>query len=120
MSALSQLCERGVLLEKGSVTAIGPVKEVIKRYLKGGLDRDRAQAFFPADDHKPCQYVSAEILHGDGSLGSEFSCDEPVTIRLRFEIREAVARPVFDVFAPEFRWHAGSVLRHSRHRRVDP
>ena len=89
MSALSQLCERGVLLEKGSVTAIGPVKEVIQRYLKGGLDRDRAQAFFPVDYHKPCQYVSAEILHGDGSLGSEFSCDEPVTIRLRFEIRES-------------------------------
>lgn len=90
MSALSQLCERGVLLEKGSVTAIGPIKDVIKRYLKGGLDRDRAQASFPAEDHKPCQYVSVEILHGDGSLGSEFSCDEPVTIRLRFEIREFV------------------------------
>ena len=91
MSALSQLCDRGVLLEKGSVAAIGPVKEVIQRYLKGGLDRDRAQAFFPTDDHKPCQYISAEILHGDGSLGSEFTCDEPVTIRLRYEIREAVA-----------------------------
>ena len=90
MSALSQLCERGVLLEKGSVTAIGPIKDVIKRYLKGGLDRDRAQAFFPADDRKPCQYLSVEILHGDGSLGSEFSCDEPVTIRLRFEVREFV------------------------------
>jgi lipopolysaccharide transport system ATP-binding protein len=90
MSALSQLCERGVLLEKGSVTAIGPIKDVIKRYLKGGLDRDRAQAFFPADVRKSCQYVSVEILHRDGSLGSEFSCDEPVTIRMRFEIREFV------------------------------
>jgi lipopolysaccharide transport system ATP-binding protein len=90
MSALSQLCERGVLLEKGVVTAIGPIKDVIKRYLKGGLDRNRAQAFFERDDHKPCQYKSVEILHGDGSLGSEFSCDEPVTIRLRFEVREFV------------------------------
>ena len=63
---------------------------MIQRYLKGGLDRDRAQAFFPANYHKSCQYVSAEILHDDGSLGSEFSCDEPVTIRLRFEIREFV------------------------------
>jgi lipopolysaccharide transport system ATP-binding protein len=90
MSALSQLCERGVLLEKGSVTTIGPIKDVINRYLKGGLDRERAQALFATDLHKPSQYVSVEILHGDGSLGSEFSCDEPVTIRLRFEIREFI------------------------------
>ena len=38
MSALSQLCERGILLEKGSVTMIGPIKEAVQRYLKAGLD----------------------------------------------------------------------------------
>ena len=115
MSALSQLCKRGVLLEKGLVTAIGPVKEVIQSYLKAGLDRDRAQAFFPTDHHKPCQYVSAEILHSDGSLGSEFSCDEPVTIRLRYRDPGARSRPISHVLAPEPRRHAGSILRHSRH-----
>ena len=36
MSALSQLCERGILLEKGSVTMIGPVKEVIQTLPQGG------------------------------------------------------------------------------------
>ena len=90
MSALSQLCERGILLEKGSVTMIGPVKEVIQSHLKAGLDSNTAQARFPIDEHKPCQYISAEILHSDGSLCSDFSCDEPVTIRLRFEIREPI------------------------------
>ena len=30
----------------------------------------------------------AEILHEDGCLGSDFSCDEPVSIRLSFEVRQ--------------------------------
>ena len=51
----------------------------------------RAQTRFPTDLHKRCQYISAEILHSDGSLGSEFSCDEAVTIRLRYEIRQPSA-----------------------------
>jgi len=90
MSALSQLCEQGIYLEEGQVKAIGPVKEVIQTYLRSNLDHNTAQAHFPLDPNKPCQYIAAEILHADGGLGSEFSCDQPVIIRLQFEIREAI------------------------------
>ena len=98
MGALAQLCERGILLENGSVKTIGPIMDVIQSHLKGGLDSNTARACFPIDERKPCQFLSAEILHRDGSLGSEFSCDEPVTIRLRFEIRE----PTPDIFLTFF------------------
>ena len=63
--------------------------EWIRTYLKSGLNSNTARLRFPTNPSKSCQYVSAEILHGDGELGSDFSCDEPVTIRLRFEIRES-------------------------------
>jgi lipopolysaccharide transport system ATP-binding protein len=88
MGALAQLCERGVLLEDGRVTMIAPINQVIKSYLKSELNQNRAQVYFPANPAKACQYLSAEILHQDGNLGTEFSCDEPVMIRLRFEVRE--------------------------------
>src|SRR5262249_52300895 len=65
MSAVAQLCERGILLENGSVKSIGPIKEVIRSYLKSGLSHNTAQVHFPRDPSKPCQYVSAEILHSD-------------------------------------------------------
>ena len=90
MGALAQLCEHGILLEHGQVKAIGPANDVIQTYLRSSLDEDKAQVCFPTDLAKPCQFISAEILHDDGSLGSDFSCDEPVTIRLRFEVREPV------------------------------
>jgi lipopolysaccharide transport system ATP-binding protein len=94
LSALAQLCERAILLENGSVKAIGPVKDVVERYLKAGLDHNPAQIRFPTDAHKPFQYVSAEILHADGTAGSDFSCDEPVTIKLQFEVRKPTVSPV--------------------------
>jgi lipopolysaccharide transport system ATP-binding protein len=91
MGALAQLCQRGVLLEQGSVTKVGPVREVIQTYLRSSLDHNTARAQFPADPTKPAQFTSAEILHDDGSLASELSCDETVTIRLGYEVRSHVA-----------------------------
>ena len=87
LSALTQLCERAILLENGSVKSTGPVKQVVETYLKGGLDRNPARVRFPIDAHKPLQYISAEVVHADGNMGSDFSCDEPVIIRLRLQMR---------------------------------
>jgi lipopolysaccharide transport system ATP-binding protein len=90
VGALAQLCQRGILLEHGRVTKIGPVREVIQTYLRSSLDHNTAQARFPADPTKPAQFISAEILHDDGGLASDFSCDETVTIRLCYEVRTPV------------------------------
>jgi homopolymeric O-antigen transport system ATP-binding protein len=91
MGAISQLCEVGIQLEQGKVAMIGPVRDVIKSYMKSGLDRNAAQAHFEIDPTKPGQFLSAEILHSDNSPSSDFSCDEPITIRLRYEVRQVVA-----------------------------
>jgi lipopolysaccharide transport system ATP-binding protein len=91
MGAISQLCELGIQLEKGMITTIGPVRDVIKSYMKSGLDHNAAQAFFENDPTKSGQFLSAEILHSDNSPSSDFGCDEPVTIRLTYEVRQIVA-----------------------------
>ncbi len=91
VGALAQLCQRGVLLEQGRVTKVGPVKDVIQTYLRASLDHNTAQARFPVDPTKPAQFLSAEILHDDDGLASDFSCDETVTIRLCYEVRNPVA-----------------------------
>jgi lipopolysaccharide transport system ATP-binding protein len=90
MGVLTQLCQHGILLQEGQIKAIGPVKEVIQTYLRSNLAHNTAQAYFPIDLAKPCQYVSAEVLHGSGRPGPDFTCDEPILIRLRFEIREFI------------------------------
>ncbi|MGP0066207.1 MAG: ABC transporter ATP-binding protein [Isosphaeraceae bacterium] len=90
MAALAQLCGRGILLEHGTVSTVGSIRDVIEDYLQSGSDHRTALAEFPVDPSKPCQFVSAAILRGDGGLGTDFSCEEPFTIRLQFEVRQAV------------------------------
>ena len=87
MSALTQLCEHGILLEDGrsrrrSCKRRDPDVFEVEAQSKHSASR------LPPDPSKPCQYVSAEIVRSDGELGSDFISDEPVTIRLQFEIRE--------------------------------
>ena len=92
MAALNQLCELGIQLEQGMVKTIGPVKDVIKSYMKSGLTHNAAHAEFEIDSAKPGQFLSVAILHSDGSsLSTDFSCDEPITIQLIYEVRQVVA-----------------------------
>ena len=87
MGALSQLCDRGILLEKGTVSAIGPIQEVLEGYI-GSEDARGTRTVFPIVPEKPYQWTSAEVVHDDGRPGSEFDCDEPIEIRLEFEVRQ--------------------------------
>ena len=91
LGALSKLCKHGILLEKGTVKTIGPIEDVVKTYLNSGVKEETSHASFPTDLSKPCQFVSAEIVHGDGSDNPDFSCDEPATIRFTVEAREKTA-----------------------------
>jgi lipopolysaccharide transport system ATP-binding protein len=87
MGALTQLCDRGIMLERGSITTSGPIGEVVKTYLRSGPRPEVCRERFAIDPAKPCQYISAELLHPDGSSGTEFDCAEPLTIRIGFEVR---------------------------------
>src|SRR4051794_20734670 len=55
MGALSQLCELGIQLEQGQVKTIGPVKDVIRSYMKSGLNHNTAHAKFETDPTRPGQ-----------------------------------------------------------------
>jgi lipopolysaccharide transport system ATP-binding protein len=91
MGALSQLCQRGIFLENGQIKMIGPVDEVVKTYMRSGLHANKAKAEFLPDPAKTGQFASVEIRHSDGSIGSDFSCDEPIVIRVVYEVRRHVS-----------------------------
>lgn len=87
MGALSQLCNRGILLENGHVTANGPMREVIEAYFQSASDHRSAQTTFPIEPSKPCQFLSAGIYRADGTPAADLGCDETFTIRVGFEVR---------------------------------
>lgn len=89
MGVLNQLCERGIYMEEGRVKMMGPVKEAIELYLKSSLDHNSAQARFAIDPSKRSQFISVDLLHSDGSPGSEFESDEAVVIRICYGVHHA-------------------------------
>jgi lipopolysaccharide transport system ATP-binding protein len=91
MGALAQLCDRGILLEHGSVSKMGSIQDIIKEYFGLEQDRSQAQSRFPIVPEKTSQWISAEVLHEDGMPGTTFECDEPIRIRLRYEVRKPVS-----------------------------
>jgi lipopolysaccharide transport system ATP-binding protein len=104
VGTLAQLCQRGILLKGGSVAMDGPIRDVIGEFMQSMSDHRAAGARFAADDpSKPCQFLSAAVLRDDGSLGSEFGCDESFTVRLELEVRRPVTglKVWFDLFTIE-------------------
>src|SRR4029077_20656884 len=49
MAAMRGLCERGILLERGRVAAIGPMEAVADQYVRPGRDQEESARFDPHD-----------------------------------------------------------------------
>ena len=90
MGALGQLCDEGILLDKGRVSMMGPVEDVIRSYMASSSDHSASIGEFDADLSKPAQFLKVEILHQDGSQSNDFTCDEPIVIRMTYEVRRHV------------------------------
>jgi lipopolysaccharide transport system ATP-binding protein len=72
LHAVTELCERSLLLEKGVVMAVGPTDEVIRRY----LSRPQAQR---SDEHKWVEICSVDLRGASGTRG-RFEAGEQATI----------------------------------------
>jgi lipopolysaccharide transport system ATP-binding protein len=90
MGALAQLCNRGILLEKGMVTMSGSIEDVTKTYLASAKGQTQARSRFPIEPQRQVQWLSAEVLHEDDTPGTEFGADEPIKIRLGLAIRKSI------------------------------
>jgi lipopolysaccharide transport system ATP-binding protein len=98
MQAVSSLCDRALLLEKGTIVEDGPASEVVAHYLQavGGSGsqivwHDPATA--PQD--KLVRLLSARVVHEDGRLAEAVDVREPVGIEIGFEVRYRAGFPIF-------------------------
>jgi lipopolysaccharide transport system ATP-binding protein len=84
LHAVTRLCSRAMLLEAGKVTAIGPAREVVGRYLEAGGGH-RSQYRYPDGAHAPGDHVvrlrAARVRSRQGEtleavdIGAEFGIE---------------------------------------------
>jgi lipopolysaccharide transport system ATP-binding protein len=90
MEAISRLCERCVLLEKGKVVAIGPTDEVINKYiqLKESIPSEYVNND-PSADSKSYGYIKKiQVEDEDNVAVDTISAGLPWKTRVNFKINE--------------------------------
>jgi lipopolysaccharide transport system ATP-binding protein len=99
LTNIAVLCETAVLLDRGSVQAIGPAKTVIEKYL-GGLGSSQREARWDLADAPGDATVRITSVRAEteaGTLGP-VSNAEPVVLSIAYTVQEeARLNPVFSV-----------------------
>lgn len=89
MSYISSLCNRAVLIDKGSLLSDGTSTEVINDYMT--LVR-KTSGEIPQSESKGQNIVrllSVQTIDQEGMARDVFRADEPVMLRMRYEVMEA-------------------------------
>ncbi|GAA3597398.1 ABC transporter ATP-binding protein [Agrococcus terreus] len=95
MGTMRTFCDRAAWLQEGELQSVGTAAEVVDQYAGsgepvielpgGGKRRGSGEAIF----------TRIQVLGADGLPRDEFAPDEPVRLRLDFEAKERINRPVF-------------------------
>jgi lipopolysaccharide transport system ATP-binding protein len=83
MGALSQLCRKGVVLQKGAVVAHGNIEECIDLYLKPDNDFSGQNAYRSDDpEKKTVAFSKIQTVHESGIANDAFGFHEPIAIEM--------------------------------------
>jgi homopolymeric O-antigen transport system ATP-binding protein len=91
LGSVNQVCRRAIWLEHGEIRADGPSGDVIDQYVRSSAG-SAAQDEFEVSADGPVQLVSAAIVDDEGQVADMPRRDEPLTISVRFLLRERIPR----------------------------
>jgi lipopolysaccharide transport system ATP-binding protein len=101
LDQLQTVCPRAFVLEEGRCSFDGPSQEAVCRYLSA---MSRASAVRATDvpnagreNAEDVRDVHLEVFNGYGEATAWIQCDEPVQLRLRFDLRRAVRELILEL-----------------------
>lgn len=90
MEAVTSLCQRGVLLQEGRISKIGPADEVIGAYMSqlgSVMAANSPMIHFPSDPDKPAQILSVALKTPTGELSLVHNLLSPITVTMEYVLR---------------------------------
>jgi len=76
MGSIAQLCQMGILLNRGEVVSVGDINSVVGTYLNSSV-YNQAESTFPIDNSKTVQVTQLQVLDDTGRLASELDASKP-------------------------------------------
>jgi len=89
MSAILNLTQRAIVLERGRIRFDGPTAEAVDLYLSAGLDYT-GERTWPPRDGADFQPLALRVRDGKGRVVSTVRSTEPVTLEMEYRL----ARPI--------------------------
>jgi ABC-2 type transport system ATP-binding protein len=98
MGSVQNLCERVAWFSHGHLMQVGRPREVIDAYTESvQVDRQVDEQGHPRWGSGEGRIVDVELLDASGRAVSRIRSGDAAVIRLHYEMREAIERPVFGV-----------------------
>jgi lipopolysaccharide transport system ATP-binding protein len=124
MPAVTRLCPRAILLDRGRVLRDGPCQEVVGAYLSSGLGTTAAREWLPSEapGNEIVRLLGVRVRSG-GEISAAVDIRRPVGIEVEFEVLEAgqLLVPNLHFFNEEGVYaFVASEVRSSWHRRPRP
>ena len=100
MAAVSRLCNRGILLEQGTVVEDGPIHDVVSTYMSSGTGTS-AEKKWDDPNQAPCGNLSrlkaVRIVNENGEVNEVIDIRNKIGIQMEFDVLESG-----HVFLPHF------------------
>jgi len=90
MGAVNQLCQRGIWIEKGRISAQGKVTEVVSRYLLAVTDSSGHSRTFPLDPSKHLQILSVAVTDETGQPVSKLNVGSGIYLDVHYQVHRPV------------------------------
>ena len=100
LSAVSSICQRGIMMEKGKIVQYGDISETIKAYYEANSDNQsvkttsRHEVFFKPRLGSPINFTSLSIVDHKGKIIlGKIGENEPFAMRVTYKISKAINYP---------------------------
>jgi ABC-type polysaccharide/polyol phosphate transport system ATPase subunit len=87
LGSIVRLCRRALWFENGRIRADGPSSDIVETYLRSSIGSAGSTTFAP-DAGKPVDLLAVAVTDEDGNPRDAPRRDEPLTISVRFVVRE--------------------------------
>jgi len=92
MGTLMRLCPIALWLKDGHIESVGKSDEVVEAYLNSGLAIGSGRVVYPLDGTDgEVRFISLEIVNEQGELATSFHADEPITFRVRYQVKQDIS-----------------------------
>ena len=105
LSSVADICDEAIWLDKGEVKAMGDARKVVEKYLNevNRQEEERAELVKPEQETGPGSrwgtgeilLNSVKLLDAQGREKTIFQTGEKLTIRMEYEAKESIEKPVF-------------------------